>query len=99
VAKLALSPRTVGLSSERSASLTFDLSQKANVTVCVLNGNGIVTRTVARPGTRGGPDTIKYLVYKRLSHRLAAGHYTVLVVASNASGSGTAATPLTITLP
>jgi hypothetical protein len=99
VAKLALNPRAVGLSSERSASLTFDLSQKANVTVCVLNGNGIVMRTVARPSTRGGPVTIKYLVYKRLSHRLAAGHYTVLVVASNASGSGTAATPLTITLP
>jgi hypothetical protein len=99
VAKLALNPRAVGLNSERSASLTFNLSQKANVTVCVLNGNGIVMRTVARPGTRGGPVTITYLLYRRLSHRLPAGHYTVLVVASNASGSGTAATPLTITLP
>ena len=94
-----LSPRTVGLRSERSASLTFNLSQEANVAVCVLNGDGIVMRTVARPGSRGGPDTIKYLVYNQLSHRLAAGHYTVLVVASNVSGSGDAATPLTITAP
>jgi hypothetical protein len=96
VSSLALSPRTVGLSSETSAALTFHLSQKANVTVCVLSGNGKVTRTVARPAMSAGPIRIRYLVYQRLSHRLPAGTYTVLVVASNATGSATASVPLTV---
>jgi hypothetical protein len=99
VANLALSPPTVGLNSQRNASLTFDLSQKANVTVCVLNAHGTVMRTVARPGSQVGPVTIRYLVYKLLSHRLSAGRYTVLVVASNANGSGSAAKTLIVSQP
>ena len=53
---------------------------------------------MARPGSSAGTaKTIRYLVYRRLTHRLAAGNYTVLVVASNSSGSSSAAVPLTIT--
>jgi hypothetical protein len=99
VANLALGPPTVGLSSETSASLTFGLSQKANVTVCVLNENGRVTRTVSRPASPAGLVKVRYLVYRRLSHRLQPGNYTVLVVASNASGSGSASAPLTVSPP
>jgi hypothetical protein len=98
VAGLKLSPATVSLSSEDGAALTFSLSQRADITVCVLNSSGAVKRTMARPGsTAGATKTIKYLVYQRLSHRLAAGNYTVLVVASNSNGSSSAAVPLTIT--
>jgi len=98
VSGLMLNQPIIALGSETSATLTFRLSQNAEVTVCVLNRHGTVMRTVARPGTRIGLVKIRYLVYKRLSHRLPAGRYTVLVVASNARGSATAATPLTISV-
>jgi flagellar hook assembly protein FlgD len=62
----------------------------------VLNANGKVTRTVAKPGAAAGPVTIKYLLFQRVGHNLPAGQYTVVVVASNTNGSGSAAGALTI---
>ena len=98
VSGLKLSPGTVSLSSEAGAALTFSLSRRADITVCVLSSSGAVMRTMARPGSSAGTArTIRYLAYQRLTHRLAAGSYTVLVVASNSSGSSSAAVPLTIT--
>jgi len=96
VAGLTLDPQTVSVDTETSATLEFHLSQRADVTVCVLNARGAVMRTVARPGSRAGVVTMRYLTYQRLDHTLTAGHYTVLVVASNSGGSASAATPLTV---
>ncbi len=96
VAGLTLSPSTVSLAAQADATLRFQLSARANVTVCVLNANGRVVRTVARPGSRAGLVTFRYLVYQRVGHGLAAGHYTVLVVASNATGSASAAGRLSV---
>jgi hypothetical protein len=96
VTRLALSPASVSATAENDAMLTFKLSQQANVTVCVLNANGQVMRTVARPAAAAGSVTIKYLIHKRANHGLAAGRYTVLIVASNTHGSATAAVPLTV---
>jgi hypothetical protein len=96
VTRLTLSPASVSATAENGATLTFKLSQQANVTVCVLNANGKVMRTVARPGAAAGPVTIRYLVHKRANHGLASGRYTVLIVASNTHGSATAAVALTV---
>jgi hypothetical protein len=96
VSGLALRPVTVSAAAQDAATLTFKLSQQANVTVCVLNANGKVTRTVARPAATAGSMTIRYLVHKRANHGLAAGRYTVLIVASNTHGSATAAVALTV---
>lgn len=94
VSGLSLSPASVSTAAENAATLSFKLSQRANVTVCVLNANGKVTRTVARPGAAAGSVSIRYLVHKQ--HGLATGRYTVLVVASNANGSATSAVTLTV---
>ncbi len=96
VTGLGLSPATVSSDTENNATLTFSLSQRANVTVCVLNANGHVVRTVARPGTAAGSVTIRYLVHKSANHGLPSGHYTILIVASNTNGSGTGAVTLTV---
>jgi hypothetical protein len=96
VTRLALSPASVSATAENGATLRFKLSQQANITVCVLNANGQVIRTVARPAAAPGSVTIRYLVHKRANHGLAAGHYTVLIVASNTHGSATAAAQLTV---
>jgi hypothetical protein len=95
VTGLSLSPATVTAAAQDTATLTFKLSKRANVTVCVLNANGKVIRTVARPGAVGSV-TISYLVHKRANHGLAPGRYTVLVVASNSGGSATGAATLTV---
>ncbi len=96
VTGLGLSPATVSSAAENAAALTFTLSQQANVTVCVLNANGHVVRTVARPGAAAGSVTIRYLVHKRAKHGLPSGRYTVLIVASNTNGSATSAVTLTV---
>ena len=93
---LTLNPPTVPSSTQGDATLSFRLSQHAEVTVCVLNASGKVMRTDARPGSRAGVVTIRYLAYQRVSHRLPAGKYTVLIVASNSGGSASAARPLTV---
>jgi hypothetical protein len=96
VTGLALSSGTLSAADENDATLTFRVSQNANVTVCVLSASGKVMRTVARPASAAGTLTIRYLVHKSASHGLAAGRYTVLVVASNANGSATATATLTV---
>jgi len=96
LATLTLNPRTVPASTQADATLSVQLSQNADVTVCVLNGNGKVMRTIARPGSKAGVVTIRYLTYQRVGHSLAAGQYTVLVVASNSGGSASIAGSLTV---
>ena len=99
VSALALTPASIGVSSQASATLSFRLSQPANITVCVLDAYGRVVRTVARPGSLPGQVTISYLEHDGGLQPLQAGHYTVLVVASNAGGSGTAAAQLSVSSP
>jgi len=96
VTGLVLSSGTLSSAAENDATLSFRLSQRANVTVCVLNADGKVMRTVAKPASAAGRLTIRYLAHKRASHGLAAGRYTILVVASNASGSATSTATLTV---
>lgn len=99
VSALTLSPGSVSVTAQAGATLSFALSQQANVTICVLNAGGRVMRTVARPVSKAGTATVKYLVFQRAGHELPAGQYTVLVVASNTRGSSSAAAPLAITAP
>jgi hypothetical protein len=96
VAGLALAPASISATDETGAALTFRLSQQADVTVCILDANGTVVRTVARPARSAGKVHVRYMLHLSASHILAAGTYTVLVVASNASGSATEALTLTV---
>ena len=94
---LALKPPSVSLSAEVSAMLTIRMSQRANVTVCLLDAGGRIVRTVFKPATPAGQVTVSYLRHLRPSHRLPAGFYSVLVVASNAHGSAARSATLTVT--
>jgi hypothetical protein len=58
-----------------------------------------VVRTLARPTQGAGRLTLRYFGYNGAGHRIPAGTYHVLVVASNAHGSGTAESSLTIARP
>ncbi len=99
VTGLALNPAALMASGENHITITFSLSQTADVTVLVLDSHGTVVRTLIRPTHEAGKLTIPYYGYNGTGQRVPAGNYKVLVVASNASGSGTAESALTISRP
>jgi hypothetical protein len=99
ISALALSPATVAPTAKSHATITFRLSQASDVTVLVLNSDGTVVRTLTKPTHAAGRLTVRYYGFNGSGKRVPAGNYHVLVVASNANGSGTAETALTIGAP
>jgi hypothetical protein len=96
---LALSPHAFVASPQEHTTITFSLSQASDVTVLVLDKTGTMVRTLARPAHAAGSLAIRYYGFNGAGHRVPAGQYQVLVVASNAHGSGTAQAPLEIDAP
>lgn len=96
---LALSPATVTASAKSHATITFGLSQASDVTVLVLSSDGTVVRTLTKPAHAAGQLAVQYYGFNGAGKRVPAGNYQVLVVASNANGSGTAEAALTISAP
>ena len=58
-----------------------------------------MVRTLTRPARAAGSLAIRYYGFDGAGHRVPTGKYQVLVVASNANGSGTAESPLQIDAP
>ena len=75
----------------------FKLSQPADISICILGGEGRVLRELDRPTQPTGWSSSWYFGYSAHEGLLPAGTYPVLIVASNAMGSTTAETELTIT--
>jgi hypothetical protein len=96
VSGLALSPSAFAARPQEHTTITFSLNQASDVTALVLNQAGTVVRTLARPAQAPGSHTIRYYGFDGSGHRVPTGQYQVLVVASNAHGSGTAESPLEI---
>jgi FlgD Ig-like domain len=99
VSGLAVSPAALTSAGQNHVTISFSISQAADVTVVVLDSKGNVVRTLIRPTHGAGKLTIPYYGYNGGGQRVAPGSYNVLVVASNSGGSGTAETPLTISAP
>jgi hypothetical protein len=95
---LAAKPATFAAGNHGHATLTFTLTQGADVTVCVLGSSGAVVRQLARPSQAAGPVTVSFYGFAG-GRPVPAGRYPVLVVASNAHGSTTAEAVLTISSP
>jgi flagellar hook assembly protein FlgD len=74
----------------------FQLGQASDVTVLVLKADGTIVRQIARPARAVGKIAVPYYGYDGSGHRLPAGTYQVLIVASNATGSSTVQTTLTL---
>ena len=90
-----MSPAVLSASGDHT-SISFTLSQAADITVCILGPDGSVMRQLSRPGKAAGQVSIPYYGFNGSGSRLPAGTYPVLVVASNSSGSATAEATLTI---
>lgn len=87
-----------GLKSSGSShiAIKFRLSEASDVTALVINANGMVVRTLSEPTHAAGRVLIRYYGYDTAGQRVPAGTYRVVIVASNANGSGTAEGTLTI---
>jgi len=99
VSGLALGPAGFTASGSNHTSITFKLTQASDVTALVISDNGTVVRTLSKPTHAAGRLKIVYYGYDGAGHRVPAGTYRVVIVASNANGSGTAEGTLTIGSP
>ena len=97
ISGLALHPKTLTVSGHNHTMITFKISESADVNVRVLDSEGAVVRELTKPGHAAGRVEIPYYGYNGFTRRrLGAGIYTILVVASNSSGSATAEVKLAI---
>ncbi len=96
ISGLTVNPATLSAGASSDTAISFTLNQTADITVCILDANGSVRRTISRPGMAAGLRHIPYFGFNGQGKRLPAGQYQVLVVASNAAGSATAEAPLNI---
>jgi FlgD Ig-like domain len=99
VSGLALNPPSFTAQPQAHTAVTFSLNQGSDVTVLVLDQNGTVVRAIARPALAPGSHAIPYYGFNGSGHRVPTGQYQVVVVASNAHGSGTAQSSLEIDAP
>ena len=96
IAGLKLRPAVLRPGGGRHTMITFMLRRAANVTVCILGSGGSVVRMLAEPGRAAGRVAVAYYGHGGRDRYLRPGRYPVLVVASNARGSATAESELTI---
>jgi FlgD Ig-like domain len=99
ISGLTASPATFAEGSGNHATLSFTLTQRADITIAVLNSQGAVVRQQALPNQAAGPVTYKYYGHNGRGQLVAPGRYPVLIVASNVHGSYIAERVLTITAP
>jgi flagellar hook assembly protein FlgD len=90
-------PQTLVNNGTNHVRLTFDLGQAADVTICVLGSDGTVLRVLSQPGLAAGWHSPWYQGHDNAGGLLPDGTYPILIVASNAQGSATAETVLTVT--
>ncbi|MGA3155123.1 MAG: hypothetical protein ACLPN6_04890 [Streptosporangiaceae bacterium] len=97
ITKLVLAPETLVDNGTNHVRLSFDLSQAADVTICVLSSDGAVMRELAEPGLTAGWHSPWYEGHDNAGHLLPDGSYPILIVAGNSHGSATAEAMLTVT--
>jgi hypothetical protein len=97
ITKFTMDPQTLVDNGSNHVRFRFDLSQAANVTICVLGSDGTVLRQLSEPSLSAGWHSPWYLGYDSAAHLLPPGSYPILVVASNAGGSTTTELMLTVT--
>jgi hypothetical protein len=98
VAGLSITPGALASGHGRYVRIRFRLSHAAQVSVCVLNRQGVVVRHLRRPHLAAGWATVRYYGYGPHG-LLPAGRYRILVEASDVAGAATVRKRLTIIRP
>jgi hypothetical protein len=96
ISQASIDPAAFTPTGQNHLRILFKLSQPANVAVCVLDSQGVVQRELDHANDPAGWSSLWYFGYNTTGALLPAGTYTVVIAASNSSGSTTAQTKLTI---
>jgi hypothetical protein len=96
ISQASVDPTAFVPNGQNHVRILFKLSQPANVAICVLDSHGVVQRELDHANDPVGWSSIWYFGYNTAGALLPAGIYTVVVAASNSSGTNTAQTKLTI---
>ena len=99
ITRLSIIPPTLSVTRGNHVRIKFQLNHAADVSICVLNGQGDVVRELDRPGLSAGWAAQRYYGYGRHHRLLPPGHYQVSVMASNATGSAAAQLALSLRRP
>jgi hypothetical protein len=78
-------------------SIRFKVSQESDTAICVVNSQGVVMRELDKSGQAAGWSSSWYFGHDKQGHLLPAGSYSIIIVASNAQGTASAQTTLTVT--
>ena len=97
ITRAAVRPTRFAPTGANHVRIRFKLSQRADVTICVLDSQGTAVRQLSTANLSAGWSTIWYFGYDDHSRLLTAGRYSILIAASNADGGATAKTTLSIT--
>jgi hypothetical protein len=95
----AVSPAAFVPTGASHVRILFKLTQGADISICVLDSQGAVVRELDRPGQPAGWSSTWYFGQDSQGSLLRPGRYPIIVVASNAEGTATARTVLTVTSP
>lgn len=96
VTGLRVTPESFSAGSQKRIMINFILSQRADITVCVLDGRGALVHQLARPNHASGPVSIRYAGHAKGGQLLRPGRYRILIVASNAKGSAATEAEMTV---
>jgi flagellar hook assembly protein FlgD len=96
VTGLRVTPESFTAGSQKRITISFILSQRADITVCVLDGRGALVHQLARPNHASGPVSIRYAGHAKGGQLLGPGRYRILIVASNAKGSAATEAEMTV---
>jgi hypothetical protein len=97
IAHAQVRPTLFAATGKNHVSILFKVSQEADTAICVVNSQGTVMRELDKTGQAAGWSSSWYFGHDKQGHPLPAGTYSVIIVASNAQGTATAQTTLTVT--
>jgi hypothetical protein len=97
ITRLRITPPTLSVTGVNHVGIRFKLSQRAHVSICVLNSKADLVRERPRGSLPAGWAHARYYGYNQRHRLLPAGCYEVMVRASNATGTATARRGLALT--
>lgn len=97
ITNAAVRPATFAFTGKDHVRIKFKISQEASISICVLNSQGTAVRQlVSGRSQSAGWSSSWYFGFDQHGRLLPAGRYSVLIAASNAKGSATAQTVLSV---
>ncbi len=81
IERVGVEPKTIDVQRRESATIRYSLTQRARVTVDVVDENGVVVRTLDGGAQSAGAHTLRWDGWDRGGHPVSAGVYRYIITA------------------